>query len=54
MGGLLRMVWQIHCDRMYERVVAAGYPDVTRAQFALLRFPALTACVPARPPNSPA
>jgi DNA-binding MarR family transcriptional regulator len=38
-GGLLRMVWQIHRDRMYERVVAAGYPDVTRAQFALLRFP---------------
>jgi DNA-binding MarR family transcriptional regulator len=24
---------------MYERLVAAGYPDVTRAQFALLRFP---------------
>jgi DNA-binding MarR family transcriptional regulator len=38
-GGLLRMVWQIHRDRMYERLVGAGYPDVTRAQFALLRFP---------------
>jgi DNA-binding MarR family transcriptional regulator len=38
-GGLLRMVWQVHRDRMYERLVAAGYPDVTRAQFALLRFP---------------
>jgi len=38
-GGLLRIVWQIHRDRMYERLVAAGYPDVTRAQFALLRFP---------------
>jgi DNA-binding MarR family transcriptional regulator len=38
-GGLLRMVWQLHRDRMYERLVAAGYPDVTRAQFALLRFP---------------
>jgi DNA-binding MarR family transcriptional regulator len=38
-GGLLRMVWQIHRDRMYERVVAAGYPDVTQAHFALLRFP---------------
>jgi DNA-binding MarR family transcriptional regulator len=33
------MVSQLHRDRMYERVVAAGYPDVTRAQFALLRFP---------------
>jgi DNA-binding MarR family transcriptional regulator len=33
------MVWQVHRDRMYERVVAAGYPDVTRAQFALLRLP---------------
>jgi DNA-binding MarR family transcriptional regulator len=38
-GGLLRMVWQLHRDRLYERLVAAGYPDVTRAQFALLRFP---------------
>lgn len=38
-GGLLRLVWQIHRDRMYERLIAAGYPDVTRAQFALLRFP---------------
>jgi DNA-binding MarR family transcriptional regulator len=33
------MVWQLHRDRMYECLVAAGYPDVTRAQFALLRFP---------------
>ena len=24
---------------MYERLVAAGYPDVTPAQFALLRYP---------------
>ena len=38
-GGLLRMVWQLHRERMYERLVAAGYPDVTRPQFALLRFP---------------
>jgi DNA-binding MarR family transcriptional regulator len=38
-GGLLRTVWQLHRDQMYERLVAAGYPDVTRAQFALLRFP---------------
>jgi DNA-binding MarR family transcriptional regulator len=33
------MVWQLHRDQMYERLVAAGYPEVTRAQFALLRFP---------------
>lgn len=38
-GGLLRTVWKLHRDQMYERLVAAGYPDVTRAQFALLRFP---------------
>ena len=38
-GGLLRMVWQLHRDRMYERLVAAGYQDVSRAQFALLRYP---------------
>lgn len=38
-GGLLRTVWKMHRDQMYERLVAAGYPDVTRAQFALLRFP---------------
>lgn len=38
-GGLLRTVWKLHRDRMYERLVALGYPDVTRAQFALLRFP---------------
>ncbi len=38
-GGLLRMVWQLHRDRMYERLVEAGYTEVTRAQFALLRYP---------------
>jgi DNA-binding MarR family transcriptional regulator len=38
-GGLLRTVWQLHRDQMYERLVTAGYPDVTRSQFALLRFP---------------
>jgi DNA-binding MarR family transcriptional regulator len=38
-GALLRIAWQIHRDRMYERLGAAGYADVTRAQFALLRFP---------------
>jgi DNA-binding MarR family transcriptional regulator len=35
------MAWQAHRDRMYERMVAAGYPDVTRAQFALLRWPSV-------------
>lgn len=40
-GGLLRMVWQVHRDWMYERLLAAGYPDVTRAQFALLRYPGI-------------
>ena len=33
------MVWQLHRDRMYEHLVSAGYPNVTRPQFALLRFP---------------
>jgi DNA-binding MarR family transcriptional regulator len=40
-GGLLRMAWQAHRDRMYERLAAAGYPDLTRAQFALLRWPSV-------------
>jgi DNA-binding MarR family transcriptional regulator len=40
-GGLLRMAWQAHRDRMYERLRAAGYSDVTRAQFALLRWPSV-------------
>jgi DNA-binding MarR family transcriptional regulator len=35
------MAWQAHRDRMYERMVGAGYPDVTRAQFALLRWPSV-------------
>ena len=33
------MVWQLHRDRLFERLVAAGYQNVTRAQFALLRYP---------------
>lgn len=36
---LLRLAWQLHRDRMYEQLAAAGYPDVTSAQFALLRYP---------------
>jgi DNA-binding MarR family transcriptional regulator len=38
-GVLLRIAWLLHRDRMYERLAAAGYPDVTPAQFALLRYP---------------
>lgn len=38
-GGLLRMAWQAHRDRMFEHLSGAGYPDVTRAQFALFRWP---------------
>lgn len=40
------MVWQIHRDWMYERLLAAGYPDVTEAQFALLRFPGIESMRP--------
>lgn len=40
-GGLLRLAWQIHRDHLYERVRAAGFADVTRAQFALIRWPTL-------------
>ncbi len=36
---LLRLAWLLHRDRMYEQLAAAGYPDVTPAQFALLRYP---------------
>ena len=38
-GGLLRLAWQAHRDRMFEHLAGAGYPDVTRAQFALFRWP---------------
>jgi DNA-binding MarR family transcriptional regulator len=38
-GGLLRLAWQAHRDRMFECLAGAGYPDVTRAQFALFRWP---------------
>lgn len=40
-GGLLRLAWQTHRERLYERVTAAGFPDVTRAQFALIRWPSM-------------
>jgi DNA-binding MarR family transcriptional regulator len=38
-GGLLRLAWDAHRRRMYERVMAAGFHDVTPAQFELFRFP---------------
>lgn len=40
-GGLLRLAWQAHRDLMYDQLVRAGYSDVTRAQFALLRWPSV-------------
>jgi DNA-binding MarR family transcriptional regulator len=40
-GGLLRMAWKIHRDRIYERITANGFPNVTRAQFELLRWPSI-------------
>ena len=36
---MLRVAWLLHRDRMYERLTAAGYAEVTPAQFALLRYP---------------
>ena len=38
-GGLLRLAWQMQTDRLYEQLIAAGFHDVTRAQFALFRWP---------------
>lgn len=40
-GGLLRLVWQTHRERLYERVTAACFRDVTQAQFALIRWPGI-------------
>jgi DNA-binding MarR family transcriptional regulator len=40
-GGLLRLAWQAHRDRLYERITAAGFADVTRAQFQLFRWPGI-------------
>src|SRR3990172_3887921 len=40
-GGLLRMAWQIHLNRIYERITANGFPNVTRAQFQLFRWPSI-------------
>jgi DNA-binding MarR family transcriptional regulator len=41
LGGLLRMAWQIHRDRIYGRITANGFPNVTRAQFELIRWPTI-------------
>lgn len=40
-GGLLRLAWRAHRDRLYERVTATGFPEVTRAQFDLVRWPGM-------------
>jgi DNA-binding MarR family transcriptional regulator len=40
LGGLLRLAWQTHRDRIYERILAR-FPDVSRAQFELLRWPGI-------------
>lgn len=41
LGGLLRLAWQEHRERLYERLTHAGFPDVSRAQFALVRWPGI-------------
>jgi DNA-binding MarR family transcriptional regulator len=38
-GGLLRLAWDEHRTHMYDRVIAAGFEDVTQAQFEIFRFP---------------
>ena len=40
-GALLRLASQAHRERMYEQLTAAGYPEVTPGQFALLRWPSI-------------
>ncbi len=40
-GGLLRMAWQAHRDRMYRAITEGGHPEVTRAQFELFRWPGI-------------
>ncbi len=41
LGGLLRIAWQAHRERLYEAVTAGGFADVTRAQFTLIRWPTI-------------
>ena len=53
-GGLLRLAWQAHIDKLYERVTTS-FPDVTRAQFALFRWPGIgDGLRPGASPRSPA
>ncbi len=40
-GGLLRLAWKLHRDRIYERITARGFPSLTRAQFELIRWPGI-------------
>lgn len=51
-GGLLRLAWQTHRDGLYERVTAAGFPDVTRAQFQLIRWPTIDGLRPSEVADS--
>jgi DNA-binding MarR family transcriptional regulator len=40
-GGLLRLVWLAHRDRMFDRIGASRHPEITRAQFELFRWPGI-------------
>lgn len=40
-GGLLRLAWQIHRERLYDLVTANGFANVTPAQFQLFRWPGI-------------
>lgn len=35
----MRLAWRAHRERLYEGIGAAGFPEVTRAQFELIRWP---------------
>ncbi len=41
LGGLLRLVHRAHLGRIYQRLGAAGFTDVSRAQFKLIRWPGM-------------
>lgn len=41
LGGLLRLVHQAHFTRIYEHVTKNDFPDITRAQFKLFRWPGM-------------
>jgi len=40
-GGLLRMAWRAHRDRLFERMTEHGDAPLTRAQFELFRWPGI-------------